>query len=83
MSRSYDPGELAVGLGLILEKNRDSLTVTEIHLLAEAIVTLESLSNPDAVQSSASTAEKALQVITNLLRFFSCLDIIEQLTELL
>lgn len=83
MSRSYDPGELAVGLGLILEKNRDSLTVTEIHLLAEAIVTLESLSNPDAMQSSTNIAEKALQVITNLLRFFSCLEIIEQLTELL
>ena len=43
----YTPEELAIGVKLIIEKNRDTLSVTETNLLEDVLVNLKNIDKSD------------------------------------
>ena len=75
------PEEIALGLEQFLEKNRESLTVTEVKLLEETIELLEKLNNPE-VMNGKNITQTVVQITTNLLKFLTCEDFREFVKEL-
>lgn len=62
----YSPDELALGIKLILEKNRDTLSVTEINLLEDVLINLQKLDRSD----NKRFFKLSLNIIARLIKFF-------------
>ena len=43
----FSPDELALGIKLIIDKNRNTLSVTEINLLEDVLINLKNLDKSD------------------------------------
>ena len=82
-SSDFTLDELATGLELIIEKNRDSLAVEEINLLTETIKLITELSNPEIYKVQKLRISTTLNIILNLLKFFDkCREIVEMIDVL-
>lgn len=62
----FSPDQLALGIKLIIEKNRNTLTVTEINLLEDVLINLKKLDNSDKKQFNFLS----IDTISKLIKFF-------------
>jgi len=62
----FSPDELALGITLIIEKNRNTFSVTEISLLEDILVNLKNLDKSDKKKFNFLSFD----TISKLIKFF-------------